>query len=68
MLDPYVFSADDVEYLASLRGADGASLFAAGFLDYLERDEEEGAYRVGVEGRLHEWRRRLMESWEESEK
>ncbi|MGM0488547.1 MAG: nicotinate phosphoribosyltransferase [Planctomycetota bacterium] len=37
MLREYRFSTTDIEYLASLRGADGDALFASEFLEYLSR-------------------------------
>src|SRR5215510_6525652 len=36
-LEHLAFAPDDLAYLATLRDAEGARLFPAGFLDYLER-------------------------------
>src|SRR5688572_11710896 len=38
-LSDFRFSDDDCDYLHSLRGADGKSLFEPGFVDYLRRLE-----------------------------
>ena len=38
-LNDFKFSVDDIQYLGSLKGADGKALFDEGFLNYLQRLE-----------------------------
>ena len=51
-LQRLTFTPDDLAYLATLRDAEGAPLFPAGFLDYLERFEFACTVDAAPEGSL----------------